>query len=536
MEGDNKNFFKKDVEKSEIYRKIENGEVKKKDHTTTSHFNFRRTDGFKEFLEVNNLVEEDEELQEKIYNFGDNYRNNKYKILNKDFKFVLSDSVLWIIGDVFNDYDNKFILSFNNSNRKILLNRNVYNKLYEQHIYDKTINKEDCLKYKWFIELYDRNMYYDRIYLKVEKNEQEKKLIFDVRLNSINQNLPSKECGFPHNRIIFGAPGTGKSFELNNDKSIFDDRFERVTFHPDYSYAHFVGTYKPVSKKDKLGNEIIQYKYVPGPFLRILIKALNNPNKDYLLLIEEINRANVAAVFGEVFQLLDRDEKGISEYSINTSYDMRKFLKSNLNEGVNFKELKIPNNMYIWATMNSADQGVYMMDTAFKRRWDFDYLGIDEGENKIKNKFINISGEIIEWNSLRKAINWYLSKKINEDKLLGPFFISPKYLPDGCDDERFDYNYFLEDSDGSKQFINIFKNKVLMYLFEDAAKGFRNKIFCEDLIKNEKILLSEIFSNFNKEGRKIFKKEINEKYKEFRKCSEYQNLLNEVNKYKDDES
>lgn len=124
------------------------------------------------------------------------------------------------------------------------------------------------------------------------------------------------------NLIYFGAPGTGKSYNLNQDKDEllknYPNNYERVTFHPDYSYANFVGTYKPVPE-----NSSITYKYVPGPFMRILKKALNNPNEPYLLVIEEINRANVAAVFGDVFQLLDRNEENISEYDIATSEDMK---------------------------------------------------------------------------------------------------------------------------------------------------------------------------------------------------------------------
>ena len=138
---------------------------------------------------------------------------------------------------------------------------------------------------------------------------------------------------YPHNRIIFGAPGTGKSFTLNKEmRSLVpnDESFERVTFHPDYSYANFVGTYKPVPD----GNGIT-YSFVAGPFIRTWIKAIKSAQncvaQPYVLLIEEINRANVAAVFGDVFQLLDRDENGVSEYSIQTSKELREYLAKELN-------------------------------------------------------------------------------------------------------------------------------------------------------------------------------------------------------------
>ena len=192
----------------------------------------------------------------------------------------------------------------------------------------------------------------------------------------------------------------------------------------------------------------IRYEYVPGPFMRVLVEALrsaltSNPNP-YVLIVEEINRAKVAAVFGDVFQLLDRDENGVSEYAIQASEDIRKYLaKADVLGGNpdNYKNIKLPNNMYIWATMNSADQGVFPMDTAFKRRWDFEYLGINEGEEEIANKcLIDIPGcdSKVEWNSLRKAINDKMSSsdyKINEDKLMGPFFIAKDVIERGDTEE-----------------------------------------------------------------------------------------------------
>lgn len=324
-------------------------------------------------------------------------------------------------------------------------------------------------------------------------------------------------------RIFFGAPGTGKSYALKSEAESLvshnDDQIERVTFHPDYTYANFVGSYKPIMKTSKFDEldedtkivlsvlldetkttqekydelvktfkdnndltrlpallglyfdddfmtikqdgtqaannnsvernhgrslrkyvqllskdsckEKIAYEYVPGPFMRILVKALQNPDKPYVLIIEEINRANVAAVFGDIFQLLDRDDSGVSEYSITTTNDMRHYLISQLGVGYDVNTIKLPKNMFIWATMNSADQGVYPMDTAFKRRWEFSYYGLDTGEDKLSTLAIEPrfklgqSDKLISWNGLRKAINDELSTEsynINEDKLMGPFF------------------------------------------------------------------------------------------------------------------
>lgn len=406
------------------------------------------------------------------------------------------------------------------------------------------------------------------------------------------------ECdakGFSHNRILFGAPGTGKSFTLNKEeKELLADggHKERVTFHPDYSYANFVGTYKPVmvsgdaetisgmskdvvsvlSDKTKTAQEKydllyerfkddgltrlpillglytdeafktrtndgtdsvvdssaerdhgkalrpyvalpsvvkakeeIAYEYVPGPFMRVLAKALrsamsDNP-KPHLLIIEEINRANVAAVFGDVFQLLDRASTNASEYEIATTNEMRVYLAKELGvEKSAVETIKIPDNMFLWATMNSADQGVFPMDTAFKRRWDFTYLGIDDSEKDMIGKTVILgtgnTKHKVEWNKLRKAINNFLAKeKINEDKQLGPYFIARSIVvpEEGTEIDN-------------ERFIHTFKSKVIMYLYEDAAKQKRPKLF-EGCFENSS-RYSEICREFEKKGIGIFHHDI----------------------------
>ena len=190
--------------------------------------------------------------------------------------------------------------------------------------------------------------------------------------------------------------------------------------------------------------------------MRILVKAYKNildaydisagavdksKIKPFLLLIEEINRAHTAAVFGEVFQLLDRNDDGISEYEIHPSEEIKEYLCEALGGTIDdYPSIKLPDNMYIWATMNSADQGVFPMDTAFKRRWSFKYIGVDDEEfhvdenqtTKVKTARENqggtfkVAGDNIEWNVLRRAINARLSNtiiKAHEDKLMGPFFL-----------------------------------------------------------------------------------------------------------------
>lgn len=318
------------------------------------------------------------------------------------------------------------------------------------------------------------------------------------------------DCDFERNRIVFGAPGTGKSFQMEEDRAKLVEMgggYERVTFHPDYTYSSFVGCYKPVSENGK-----IEYKYVPGPFMRVLVEALrsgltDNP-KPYLLVIEEINRAKVAAVFGEVFQLLDRDSKGTSDYEIHTSEDVKKYLSDELKGSLeSFARIRIPNNMFIWASMNSADQGVFPMDTAFKRRWSFEYKGIDENEDKVGGLITLGTGEHefeVNWNVLRKAINEVLAKKfnINEDKLMGPFFISEDVF-------AFDENGYIKNPD---KFKRVFKSKVIMYLYEDAAKQQKHKLFsgCDST------KYSSICKAFDEIGIEIFGADFKDTYNDLR--------------------
>lgn len=326
----------------------------------------------------------------------------------------------------------------------------------------------------------------------IEEEDENMELVF-------NTDIKTK---YERNRIVFGAPGTGKSYGLKDDcENLMKDTtgtYERVTFHPDYVYSQFVGTYKPVMDED---GKSIRYDFVPGPFMRVYVEALKSGRTDtpqpHLLLIEEINRAKVAAVFGDVFQLLDRDDDGVSEYEIQASEDIRRYLAKELGGNAdNYKKIRIPNNMFIWATMNSADQGVFPMDTAFKRRWNFEYLGINENEEKIKGiGKIMLPGcdEPIEWNTLRKAINDKMSSsdfKINEDKLMGPFFLSKKVIASN-------QNGMIIDTD---RFIDAFKSKVIMYLYEDAVKQGKHRFFegCDSS------KYSSVCKGFDEKGMAIF--------------------------------
>ena len=299
--------------------------------------------------------------------------------------------------------------------------------------------------------------------------------------------------------LIFGAPGTGKSYHLKQEAEELcegdAERIERVTFHPDYAYSHFMGCYKPQTTPD--GG--VRYGFVPGPFLRVLVKALRSGMEGeatpHLLLIEEINRARVAAVFGDAFQLLDRVDDEFSEYDIAVSEDVKAYLSEELGCSPNECErIRIPGNMFIWATMNSADQGVFPMDTAFKRRWTFEYLPIDPEDAPDVLIPMNTNGETgyVSWNALRGAINDRLSAmRINEDKLIGPYFLKPSVL-EGDENGRVK---------NLAAFKKSFKNKILMYLFEDAARQRRQELFkgCADCHR-----YSSLCNEFDKNGLGIF--------------------------------
>ena len=295
------------------------------------------------------------------------------------------------------------------------------------------------------------------------------------------------------NLIYFGAPGTGKSHNLDEAAKAVDGDVRRVTFYPDYTYSQFVGCFKPITEEtvDGDGNVTskITYRYVLGPFLKTYVQAIRHPDQSHLLIIEEINRANPAAVFGDVFQLLDRDKDGNSVYAVDVPEEMQRQLCKELDKDPDEVEaLSIPKNMYIWATMNSADQGVFPMDTAFKRRWDFRYIGIDDGEDaviggkKLSEYEVPLGGRRVYWNELRRAINRLMVERgrINEDKLLGPFFLNPNAL----NDERFP---------------DAFKDKVLLYLFEDAGRTKR-----ADLFWQPNVTYSQVCLEFDSSGDHVF--------------------------------
>lgn len=324
----------------------------------------------------------------------------------------------------------------------------------------------------------------------------------EVKWNDIKEiELKSYRKNFPRNTISRADNELVKIFleECLNKKGEYEEKeistMERVTFYDGYTYGQFVGAYKPVPYS--LDETNIVYKYVPDPFMLQLVKAYKNEDTDYLLIIEEINRAKADKVFGNIFQLLDRNEEGESKYKISISEEQKKYLEKELedNEGILEKILEeglyIPKNLYIWATMNNADQGVYPLDTAFKRRWSFEYIRLNQNEKELNENYkIQIkkgeNGKILSWNLFRNNLNDFLLENgIYEDRLIAPFFIK---------DEEFNEEILEEE---------IFLNKLMMYIFDDVLKhklSIRRKLFKENILSFSKLITSyeegeEIFSN-----------------------------------------
>ena len=334
-------------------------------------------------------------------------------------------------------------------------------------------------------------------------------------------------------QIYYGAPGTGKSKTIKD--LTFGEDVIRTTFHPDSDYASFVGTYKPITEevdlrdcygkkvidddtKEVVKEERIAYKFIPQAFLEAYVKAWkkldrkkndnsdksynrihpalldtpeiftkNKASKKQFLIIEEINRGNCAQIFGDLFQLLDRNEYGFSDYPIVADKDMQKYLekefagweitnKDEINQlygeahMVNLimkgERLVLPSNLYIWATMNTSDQSLFPIDSAFKRRWDWKYVPIREGRDKETNAplnwYINTGDKQYKWWSFISLVNKLIGSLTNsEDKKLGYFFCKAK-------DGEIDADLFV--------------SKVIFYLWNDVFKdyGFDDKDFQDE--------------------------------------------------------
>ena len=307
----------------------------------------------------------------------------------------------------------------------------------------------------------------------------------------------------PLQQIFYGAPGTGKSHRIKEiiQEHGIDEKEQviRTTFHPDSDYSTFVGCYKPIMKKvpqtyvvegkekpvidiatsQQSKKDEIVYDYTPQAFVQAYTKAWTNPGKPIILVIEEINRGNCAQIFGDIFQLLDRGDNDVSDYEIKPDNALEVYLKGyfagkdDVPEDIrNGEIMKLPANLYIWATMNTSDQSLFPIDSAFKRRWEWKYLPINN--HKDKNYKIEIGSTKYDWWGFLSKINQVIGDTTSsEDKKLGYFFAKA--------------------NDNGIVTAEQFVGKVLFYLWNDVFKnyGFDNQIF--DKGDKKKFDFSEFF-------------------------------------------
>jgi len=285
------------------------------------------------------------------------------------------------------------------------------------------------------------------------------------------------------NVLLYGVPGSGKSYAIKTQYCDDYTHMEKVVFHPDFTNSDFVGQILPTIKED----DTITYEFVPGPFTRILKKAFENPQETFFLVVEEINRGNAPAIFGEVFQLLDRDSTGRSAYAI-TNRMIADVVFSDPDEPV-----YLPSNLWVLATMNTADQNVFTLDTAFQRRWDMRM--IENDVSKATHAKTEILDTGVNWETFCKQINnQILSNNAvtlsSEDKRLGAYFITAD---------------ILQPDDPNKK--SLFAEKVIKYLWDDAFKFNRENVFSDRFHSLEEVIKS--FSDMSGFGRfKIFSDDI----------------------------
>jgi len=276
----------------------------------------------------------------------------------------------------------------------------------------------------------------------------------------------------PLQTIVSGCPGSGKSYFAQSCLTP-ETKLFRCQFHAETSLFDFIGSYKPspiyentqakmtdaVGAPFHLGRPMIDYRFLPGPFTLALVAAYEELGQNVVLLVEEVNRANAPAVFGEMFQLLDRDESGFSRYGVTPQPELTAYLRTKgvLTEG---QVLRLPPNLYIWGTMNSADQGVFPLDTAFRRRWSYRYLGHGEAcEYPPEARRVRWGGRLVDWEDLRRNVNERLIKLgVHEDKLVGAYFLTREQLTNPDD----------------------VLNKLLLYLWDDVLRFRQHELFSAD--------------------------------------------------------
>lgn len=477
----------------------------------------------------------DEELQNEFgsyydsVNKGDDPQKNAVEVKH----YFLVSNIISMLGYLC-QYDYKRNIEFSDSIKKILRN------LDEKEVEDGMVSTYSLLKLSTgssrlrpYFKQFDKNGVFTEIIRQIllpkssykvslYKNDNGEYAAFwligfdwqsDFEANSSDDLIEREKNEIHKNRdslplqvIYYGAPGTGKSHAIK--VQTVGHKVVRTTFHPDSDYSTFVGAYKPTTKKvfvrDSTGRVVVEngerveedrivYEFVPQAFLQAYVSAWRSfaeaksgePKRQYLV-IEEINRGNCAQVFGDLFQLLDRNDEGYSEYPVNADKDIEKYLVKafagidvpNVEKLVQMygdedivqkiaqgQVLALPPNLYIWATMNTSDQSLFPIDSAFKRRWDWKYIPISEavcGKDKQPLGWkIYVGGKYYDWWKFLEAINKEIGNLTNsQDKKLGYFFCKAK---NGCINAE------------------TFVDKVVFFLWNEVLKDFeKEQVFLKD--------------------------------------------------------
>ena len=398
--------------------------------------------------------------------------NYKAYTLKNGYKIELGENIIDIIGEKYSTVNNKVVFLHtedkNGGSAKFQLKQTEF-------------KKQDSEEYNWFVSLYDHGI--ENMVFVTDINKNSKIVKFEIKLSKIFANFeqPRKIYDYKSiiddgiNIIVYGTPGCGKSTYVKDEllKKYKSDNIIRTTFFSEYSNSDFVGQILPTIKDDGA----VSYEFVAGPFSIALEKAVSTPNEKVALVIEELNRGDASSIFGDIFQLLDRNN-GKSEYPI-TNVHLQSYLE-NRHPEYKFDYIVIPSNFSIFSTMNTSDQNVYTLDTAFKRRWRLKKLkNIFTANHRYKDYYV--PGMKITWEDFVNAINEHIIKlgddSLSEDKQIGIYFID-----DGCL-EKEEFNI----TDFSKDKAELFAYKFFEYIWNDVAKidkdeWFENKKTLDQLI------------------------------------------------------
>ncbi len=444
--GDLSNINTKD-ELKDLYRK-----VRPEDSNQTVGANISQIWMFKDEIKINDYVVY---FNNKIAHFGKVIGDYEF-IENpneQDIDYVNNRKVEWIKDIEYKDLPLEYRKSA--MTQKSIFRLNTFKPLVEEIISGQNIDKD------------------------IEENDVAE---FDFSSSPIKDG---------YNLIVYGTPRCGKSYYVEHKllKGYSKENYIRTTFYPDYTNTDFVGQILPIVDGEK-----VTYKFNPGPFTLALEMAIKNPNEKVALVIEELNRGSAASIFGDIFQLLDRKD-GVSEYSI-TNVNIINYLNDQFKDEYTFSNIRLPSNLYIFATMNTSDQNVFTLDTAFKRRWRFKKL-INEFKNDHEFKDWYIPGADITWKELVTAINDYIltvSDGLNsEDKQLGVYFVDKNCMRK----EKVDPT--------NPKALEEFSYKIMEYLWDDVAKFQRSKWFNSDIKSLDELIKEYADANI---GLKVFNDDI----------------------------